>query len=252
MEKYRIGLFIPCYIDLFYPKAGVATLRILEKLGQNVAYPQRQTCCGQPLANGGAEREAEACHKHFVKCFSGFDYIVTPSGSCCYHVKHNYDRLEKTETTDKIRNNIYELCDFIKGVLRVDCIPGASFPHRVGVHKSCHGLRGLRSGSASELVETRYSNLRSLLEKVEGIEIADLDREDECCGFGGTFSIFEPEVSVRMGCDRVADHARQGVEFITACDMSCLMHMEGIIRRQRLGMKVIHAAQILCGEKEVL
>jgi L-lactate dehydrogenase complex protein LldE len=248
MEKYRIGLFVPCYIDMFYPQVGIATLRLLERLGQDVMYPDRQTCCGQPLANSGSERDATACYRRFVDCFGGFDYVVTPSGSCCYQVKYHYDGIGRSPDVMHVRDSIYELCDFLTGVLGVDNL-GARFSHKVGIHQSCHGLRGLKSGSASELVVKRYSNVRQLLEKVEGIEIVELDREDECCGFGGTFSVFEPDVSVRMGRDRVADHARHGAEFITACDMSCLMHLEGIIRRRGLDLKVIHVAEILNSQK---
>ncbi|MDR1763504.1 MAG: (Fe-S)-binding protein [Dysgonamonadaceae bacterium] len=244
MKKYRIGLFIPCYIDVFYPQVGVATLRLLEKLGQEIVYPEQQTCCGQPLANSGSERQAAKCYENFVKNFSEYDYIVTPSGSCAYHVKKHFDVIPQTDEVRHVRETVYELCEFLTDILQVEDL-NIKFPHRVGIHQSCHGLRGLKLASASELIETRYSKVRRLLEKAEGIEIIDLDRTDECCGFGGTFSIFEPDISVKMGRDRIADHERHGAEYITSYDMSCLMHMEGIIRRQGKGIKVIHVAEIL-------
>ncbi|MDR3232419.1 MAG: (Fe-S)-binding protein [Planctomycetaceae bacterium] len=238
-----IGLFIPCYIDTFYPHVGAATLEVLEKLGQNVTYPSEQTCCGQPMANSGSEHSGVATYKHFVRHFKDFDYIVTPSGSCAYHVKNHYDILEQTADVQKVRKSIYELSEFITDVLQTG-VP-CRFPHKVGIHYSCHGLRGLKLASASELVEKRYSKVRRLLEKAEGIEIVELDRTDECCGFGGTFSIFEPDISVKMGRDRIADHERHDAEFITAVDMSCLMHLDGIIRRQKKQTKVKHIAEIL-------
>jgi len=244
MKKYRIGLFIPCYIDIFYPQAGIAALRLLERLGQEIVYPEKQTCCGQPMANSGSEREAINCYKNFVKNFSGYDYIVTPSGSCAYHVKKHFDIIPQTEEVVHIRETIYELCEFLTDILQVEDL-NIKFPHKVGIHQSCHGLRGLKLASASELIETHYSKVRQLLEKAEGIELIDLDRTDECCGFGGTFSVFEPDISVKMGCDRIADHERHGAEFITSYDMSCLMHLEGIIRRQGKNLKVIHVAEIL-------
>ena len=244
MEKYKIGLFIPCYIDLFYPQVGIATLELLEKLGQEVVYPEKQTCCGQPLANSGSEKDAKATYRNFVRNFQGFDYVVTPSGSCAYHVRHHYDNIEQTETVKKVRETTCELCEFLTDILQVDDLK-IRFPHKVGIHNSCHGLRGLKLASASELIEQRYSKLRRLLEKAEGIEIVELDRSDECCGFGGTFSIFEPEVSVKMGKERINDHERNGVEIITAADMSCLMHLEGIIRRQKKSIQVKHIAEIL-------
>lgn len=244
MVRYKIGLFIPCYIDMFYPQVGIATLELLEKLGQEVVYPTKQTCCGQPLANSGSEKEAIATYRNFVRNFQGFDYIVTPSGSCVYHVRCHYDIIKQTEAVKKVRETTFELCEFLTDILQVDDLK-ISFPHRVGIHNSCHGLRGLKLASASELIEQRYSKLRRLLEKAEGIEIVELDRNDECCGFGGTFSIFEPEVSVKMGKDRISDHERNGVEIITAADMSCLMHLEGIIRRQKKNIQVKHIAEIL-------
>jgi len=244
MKQYRIGLFIPCYIDMFYPQVGIATLELLQKLGQEVVYPDKQTCCGQPLANSGAEKDAIATYKHFVAQFRGFDYIVTPSGSCAYHVRHHFDILEQTDDVRQVRENTFELCEFLTDILQVEDLK-IKFPHRVGIHQSCHGLRGLKLASASELIEQRYSKLRRLLEKAEGIELIELDRPDECCGFGGTFSIFEPDVSVKMGRDRIADHERHHAEYITSYDMSCLMHMEGIIRRQGKAIKVIHVAEIL-------
>jgi L-lactate dehydrogenase complex protein LldE len=244
MERYKIGLFIPCYIDQFYPQVGIATLELLEKLGQEVVYPPKQTCCGQPLANSGSEKNAMETYKHFVRNFQGFDYIVTPSGSCAYHVRRHYDILEQTEAVKKVRETTYELCEFLTDILQTDDLK-IRFPHKVGIHNSCHGLRGLKLASASELVEQRYSKLRRLLEKAEGIEIVELDRNDECCGFGGTFSIFEPDISVKMGRDRIADHERNGVEIITAADMSCLMHLEGILRREKKPIQVKHIAEIL-------
>jgi L-lactate dehydrogenase complex protein LldE len=244
MKTHKIGLFIPCYIDLFYPQVGVATLEILERLRQDVFYPTEQTCCGQPLANSGSEKEAMATYRNFVRNFRGFDYIVTPSGSCAYHVRRHYDVLEQTEDVKRIRESTYELCEFLTDILQIDDLK-IKFPHKVGIHNSCHGLRGLKLASASELVEQRYSKLRRLLEKAEGIEIVELDRNDECCGFGGTFSILEPDLSAKMGKDRIDDHERNGVEIITAADMSCLMHLEGIIRRQKKKIQVKHIAEIL-------
>ncbi|KAA6322396.1 Lactate utilization protein A [termite gut metagenome] len=244
MRKYKIGLSIPCYIDMFYPQVGIATLELLEKLGQDVVYPNRQTCCGQPLANSGSEDDAKATYRHFVRNFQGFDYIVSPSGSCVYHVRHHYDVLEQTREVVNVRKTVYELCEFLTDILETDDLK-IHYPHKVGIHQSCHGLRGLKLASSSERMIDSYSKIRRLLEKAEGIELIELDRKDECCGFGGTFSIFEPDVSVKMGKDRIGDHERNGAEIITAADMSCLMHLEGILRRQKKPIQVKHIAEIL-------
>lgn len=242
--NFKVGLFIPCYIDQFYPQVGVATLELLEKLGLDVYYPLKQTCCGQPLANSGAEKEAIKTYENFIRNFSEYDYIISPSGSCVYHVREHYNILEQTEDVKKIRRSTYELCEFLVDVLKVDDL-NAKFPKRVGLHQSCHGLRGLKLGKPSEIVGERNSKVLQLLNKVEGIQIIELNREDECCGFGGTFSVFEPDISVKMGKSRIHDHKINGAEVITATDMSCLMHLEGIIRRQKDDIKVMHVAEIL-------
>jgi len=242
--NYKIGLFIPCYIDQFYPQVGIATLELLVKLGLNVDYPLKQTCCGQPLANSGCEADARSIYLNFVNNFREFDYVVSPSGSCVYHVREHYNILEQTEEVTRIRQNTYELCEFIVDILKVEDLK-ISFPHKVGIHHSCHGLRGLKLGASSELVTTRYSKVHRLLEKADKIELITLEREDECCGFGGTFSIFEPDISVKMGTERILDHERNGAEVITATDMSCLMHLEGIARRNKNKVKFNHIAEIL-------
>ncbi len=244
VQKIKIGLFIPCYIDQFYPHVGVATLELLQKLGLDVHYPMEQTCCGQPLANSGAEKEAIPVYRNFVRNFSEFDHVVSPSGSCVYHIREHYNILEQTEVVKKVRKNTYELCEFLTDVLKIDDL-GACFPRKVGLHQSCHGLRGLKLGKPSEIISERNSKVLQLLQKVKDIELVDLDREDECCGFGGTFAIFEPDVSVKLGKTRIQDHEKHGAEIITATDMSCLMHLEGIIRREKKQVKVMHIAEIL-------
>ncbi len=243
-KELKIGLFIPCYIDQFYPQVGIATLSLLTKLGLMIYYPMKQTCCGQPLANGGSENEARAVYENFVRNFKEFDYIVSPSGSCVYHVREHYSILEQTDEVKKIRQNTFELVEFIVDVLKIDDLK-INFPHKVGIHQSCHGLRGLNLGVSSELVKARYLKVNRLLEKAEGIELITLDREDECCGFGGTFSVFEPDISVKMGKERILDHKRNGAEFITATDSSCLMHLEGIARRNKQNIQFKHIAEIL-------
>ncbi|MDP9080167.1 MAG: (Fe-S)-binding protein [Bacteroidota bacterium] len=234
-----VGLFVPCYVDQFYPGAAIATLQLLEKLGVDVAYPANQTCCGQPMANSGFEHLTGDCNALFIKNFAEFDYVVAPSGSCVLHIKeHLYH---------PISQKIYELSAFLTDILNVKSLP-AKFPHKVGMHQSCHGQRGLHLSQMSELVAPQFSKPGSLLNMVEGIEIIPLDRIDECCGFGGTFCVTEEAVSAKMGVDRVDDHLKHGAEYITGVDMSCLMHMEGILKRKGSNVKVIHLAEILNGE----
>jgi L-lactate dehydrogenase complex protein LldE len=240
----KVGLFIPCYVDQFYPNAAIATLQLLEKLGVSAVYPMKQTCCGQPMANSGFEHLTKECNELFIKNFAAFEYIVAPSGSCVLHIHDHLHDDNWPKEAESIRNKIYELTSFLTDVLHVKSLP-AKFPHRVGVHHSCHGQRGLHISSMSELVEPEFSKPGSLLNMVAGIDLIQLNRKDECCGFGGTFCVTEEAVSVKMGKDRVADHLEHNVEYITGVDMSCLMHMEGILKRQNSEVKVIHIAEIL-------
>lgn len=240
----NVGLFIPCYVNQFYPQVGIATLELLEKQGLNVDYPYNQTCCGQPMANSGFEKDAIKTYKLFVKNFQSYDYIVTPSGSCAYHVKNHFNIIEQSDEVTQVRNKIFELCDFLFSVLKKDNF-NSTFPHRVGLHQSCHGLRGLHLGKSSELMGEDFSIPEKLLSNVKEIQLVQLDRLDECCGFGGTFAVNEEAVSIKMGIDRINDHLNHNAEVITATDMSCLMHLEGIIRRRNLPVKVKHIAEIL-------
>jgi L-lactate dehydrogenase complex protein LldE len=233
----RVALFVPCYIDQFYPQVAVASLELLEKLGCEVIVPKDQTCCGQPMANSGFASSTDGCDTNFSNNFEGFDYIVGPSGSCVLHLKEHHP-------SEKIRNSVYEICEFLTDVLKVSSL-NASFPHRIGLHQSCHGQRGLRLSSMSERNEKPFSKLEDLLGLVEGVEILKPERTDECCGFGGTFCVTEEAVSVKMGQDRIKEHNANEVEYIVGADTSCLMHLEGILRRQGSKVQVKHIVEIL-------
>jgi L-lactate dehydrogenase complex protein LldE len=239
----KVGLFVPCYIDQFYPQVAVATMELLEKLGCEIVFPLNQTCCGQPMANSGFAKLGEGCDKNFVGNFSNVDYIVSPSGSCVLHVKEHLHHPEEQKALH-IRQHIYELTEFIVDILGIESI-NANFPHRVGIHQSCHGQRGLHLSSMSELVAPAFSKPEQLLAGVKGLVLTKPARVDECCGFGGTFCVFEEAVSVKMGKDRIGEHAANDVEFITGVDVSCLMHMEGILKRNGSKVKTIHIAEIL-------
>jgi L-lactate dehydrogenase complex protein LldE len=239
----KVGLFIPCYVDQFYPQVGIATLELLEKYGCEVVYPAGQTCCGQPMANSGFEHLTKGTNDLFIKNFQEFDYIVCPSGSCVLHIRDHL-HTEKAGEATSIRGKIYELVEFLTDILKIENID-AKFQHKVGLHQSCHGQRGLKLSQMSELVAPPFSKPEHLLKMVQGIELVELDRKDECCGFGGTFCVAEEAVSVKMGKDRIADHLHHGAEYITGADMSCLMHLEGILQRQKSKTKVKHIAEIL-------
>ena len=247
MVCMRIGLFIPCYVDQFYPDVGIATLELLEKYGLEIDFPREQTCCGQPMANTGCRQETRPLAMKFLKIFREYEYVVCPSGSCVAMVRHHYkDYLDGEPGFDHLVDRTFELCEFLVDILQVESIEG-QFPHKVGIHQSCHGLRELRMASSSEIVGPGFSKMRRLLSSMEGLEFSDLERPDEWCGFGGTFAINEEAISCSMGIDRIQDHMRAGTEVLTAPDMSCLMHLSGLLRRDENPLPVMHIAQILAG-----
>jgi L-lactate dehydrogenase complex protein LldE len=245
----KVGLFIPCYIDAFFPEVGVASLELLERLGLDVHYPLDQTCCGQPMANSGCEEDAAGAEKLFVKNFSGLDYVVTPSGSCAHHVREHLTAIPQNARVAKVRRSTRELVEFLHDVLGVREFPWARFPHKVGLHVGCASLRALGQAKMSEISGPPFSKPLELLSRVRGIEVVSPERPDECCGFGGTFSVVEEPVSAKMGYDKVSDHKNAGAEYIVSQDMSCLMHQKGCAERLGLGIKFIHIAQVLNGAK---
>ena len=243
-----VALFVPCYVDQFFPDVAIATLELLERLGVDVAYPQGQTCCGQPMANTGCNQDTEPVARRFVDMFAEFDTIVCPSGFLHRHDPASLRRVlsPSDERYLHIQSRTFELCEYLHDELQVTQLD-VHFPHRVSLHQSCHGLRELRLGASSECMTPRDNKIRRVLEMVADIEWADPVRSDECCGFGGTFSVNEADVSAAMGRDRVADHVDAGSEVLASADMSCLMHLQGIIRRQQSPIEVMHVAQILVG-----
>lgn len=240
-----IGLFIPCYVDQLYPDVGMATLRVLRRLGVNVEFPQEQTCCGQPMANSGCDAAARPLAERFLDIFGKYEHVVAPSGSCVSMVRNHYDHwLGGKPGFERLRTNTFELCEYLTDVVKVTNVDG-EFPFKVGLQMSCHGLRELRLARSTERMVPSYNKVRGLLKQLRGIEIVELTRPDECCGFGGTFAVDQEAVSCLMGRDRIEDHARAGAEVIAGYDMSCLMHLDGLLRRAKRPLRVMHVAEIL-------
>ena len=246
-QALKIGLFMPCYIDMIYPKVGIATLELLEKFGLDVDYPLNQTCCGQPMSNSGDQRNARGAEQHFVDIFKGYDCIIGPAGSCVKQVRCHYDTLDQTDEVAHVREHTYELVEFLHDILQVDSFPWAEFPHSVAIHNSCSSVRGLGLARPSEIMRPPFNKTEALLSKVKGLVLVPLDRPDECCGFGGTFCVTDEAVSARMGFDKIQDQLRHGAEYVVSPDMSCLMHQQGIARRTDIGLKYLHVAQVLNG-----
>ena len=248
----KIGLFIPCYVDAVYPEVGVATYKLLKHLGLDVTYPQRQTCCGQPMANAGFEKQAIPLAEKFEEMFKDFDYVVAPSVSCTAFVRINYPRLLGDKITQETNGThecetakkCMDVVEFLHDVVKVDRRLG-TFPHKVSLHNSCHGVRELGLSSPSEEHVAPFNKIKDLLQLVDGIDVVEPKRHDECCGFGGMFSIEETAVCAQMGRDKVERHMQTGAEYITGPDCSCLMHMAGVAKKQGLNIKFKHVVEIL-------
>lgn len=242
----KIGLFIPCYVDAVFPEVGIASWKLLRHLGLDVTYPEGQTCCGQPMANAGFERQATPLALKFEERFKEFDYIVAPSVSCTAFVRLNYERMLKGHECTTAAKAM-DIVEFLHDVVK-PTVPLGRFPHKVSLHNSCHGVRELHLSSPSEENIRPFNKINDLLSLVEGIQVVEPERKDECCGFGGMFSVEETAVSAQMGRDKVMRHIATGAEFITGPDCSCLMHLAGVAKKQGLGIGFKHVVEILAAE----
>jgi L-lactate dehydrogenase complex protein LldE len=237
----QLELFVTCLNDTFFPQTGVATVRLLERLGHEVRFPRDQTCCGQMHFNTGYQKEALTLAHRFVRTFGDAEVVVVPSASCAGMVHEFYGYLAQQTRDDALAREleslvprVRELSQFLVGTLGADGL-GAVFPHRVAYHPTCHSLRLLRVGDAP---------LR-LLRAVEGLELVELERADECCGFGGTFAVKNAETSTAMVDDKSAAVLATGAEVLTAVDNSCLMNIGGRLSRRGSPIRLLHLAEIL-------
>jgi L-lactate dehydrogenase complex protein LldE len=226
MLPVRVSLFITCFNDTLFPATGRATVELLERLGCTVEFRPDQTCCGQMHGNSGYD--AGPLLERFARVFAGAEAIVSPSASCAGFVR---ERLGDGPP-------VYELTEFVTDVLGVDDV-GASFPHRVTLHPTCHSLRALRVGDRPE----------RLLRSVRGIDLVELGEAAECCGFGGTFAVKNADTSMAILGDKLRHVLDTRAEVCTAVDTSCLMHIGGALRRQRAGVRVMHIAEILAAQE---
>ncbi len=246
----KVALFIPCFIDAFHPEVGIATLELLERFGIEVDYPEEQTCCGQPMANSGAQADAAGAERVFARNFAGYDHIVGPSASCVHHIREHLTAIEQTDPVRKVRANAWELVEFLHDVVGAREFPWAEFPYRVGLHNSCSALRHRREGSTTEIRRNAFLQTTHPASGRQGHRVREARAPDECCGFGGTFSVTEEPVSVRMGQDKGRDHLNAGAQYIVSGDMSCLMHQQGCAERMKADARFIHIAQVLNGARE--
>ncbi len=239
MGKLRVALFVTCLGDQFFPLVGECAVQVLRQLGVEVSFNPAQTCCGQPAFNSGYRQEAREVAARMLDLFKDADYVVAPSGSCTSMVRVYYPELfsgdpARLREFESLRTRFFEFSEFLVRVLKVEDV-GASFRGRVTYHDSCHLLREL--GVSEEP--------RKLIRAVRGIELVEMRDDRLCCGFGGTFSVKFPEVSVAMGEDKVRAAAEVGAEYLVANDSGCLMHLAGLVHRRGLPLKTMHLAELL-------
>jgi L-lactate dehydrogenase complex protein LldE len=235
----RVSLFVPCLVDQVFPEVAVATVRLLRRLGCEVDFPRGQTCCGQPVYNVGGSKEAAAAAAHWVETFDGAEAVVAPSGSCVAMVRHAYPRLLAGRPgllarCDGLAARTFDLASFLVKVLRVEDV-GAIFPARATYHPSCHGARLL--GAADEPM--------ALLRRVRGLDLVPLPRAEDCCGFGGLFSVKLGDVSAAIAEEKVGNVLATRAAVLVGTDMGCLMSVGGWMRRRALPVRVFHLAQVL-------
>ena len=227
----RVSLFITCLADTLFPETGRAVVRLLERLGHEIEFPEEQTCCGQMHLNTGYEDEGLALARRFERLFAAAEVVVSPSASCVGMVREH--------CSPELGGRVFELSEFLVERLGIEDV-GAYYPHRVTYHPTCHSLRAIKVGDAP---------LR-LLRAVRGIDLVELPRAEECCGFGGTFAVKNPDVSGAMLTDKIAHVLDTNAEICTAVDSSCLMHIGGGLERQRAGVRKVHLAEILASTAE--
>ena len=242
----KVALQVTCINDALFPQTGRAVVRLLRRLGIDVEFPMAQTCCGQPMVNTGYLDEAIPAVRRYVEAFADYDAVVTPSGSCAGSVRHQHGLVARRAGDPALEAAVatmspkaYELSEFLVDVVGVTDV-GAYFPHRTTYHPTCHSLRMLGVGDRP----------RRLLESVRGITLVDLPMASECCGFGGTFALKNADTSVAMGADK-AQHVREtGAEVLVAGDNSCLLHIGGLLSRQRAGVRTLHLAEVLASTEQ--
>ena len=230
----RVGLFITCFNDTMFPDVGKATVAVLERLGVDVEFPAAQTCCGQMHFNSGYRSECQPLVRHFASVFAGYDAVVTPSASCAAMVRNHHRLMVPADEVPPT----YELSEFLVDVLSVTDV-GAYFPETVAFHPTCHSQRLLGIGDRPQ----------RLLDAVEGLILVPLAQPAECCGFGGTFAVKNPDVSVAMGSDKVTDVVATGAAVLASADTSCLMHIGGLLSRRGSPVRTMHLAEILASTR---
>lgn len=228
----RVSIFVTCLVDQFFPRTGLAMAEVLERAGCTVEFREAQTCCGQPAFNAGYRDEARAVARHFARVFADAEHIVVPSGSCASMLAHHLP--EVLSDAKELSGRVHEFATFLTDVVGVEDL-GARFPAVATYHDSCHALREMGVKSAP----------RRLLARVRDLELREMDLAEECCGFGGTFSVKFPEVSSAMGRTKLESIARTGADTLISIDSGCLLQLDGTLRRAGSPVRAVHLAEVL-------
>ncbi len=234
----NVQIFIPCFVDQLYPQTAFNMIKVLEKVGCKVEYNPNQTCCGQPAFNAGFWKEAKDVCSKFIKDFSGSEYIISPSASCTGFVRNYYQKLFDNSSlhneVKELQKNVYEFSEFLINVLHVEDV-GAKFQAKATYHDSCAGLRECKIKQEP----------RKLLSNVKGLELIEMNEVETCCGFGGTFAVKFESISIAMAEQKVDNALKTGADYIISTDLSCLMHLDGYIRKKEYELKTMHIADVL-------
>jgi len=238
MTRGRVAVFVTCVVDQVFPAVGIAMTEVLQRLGYAAEFRERQTCCGQPAFNTGYWDEARRLARHFLEVFHDAEYIVIPSGSCTSMVAHHFAQLlPNNPAAQQLASRTWEFSKFLIEVAKVEDV-GARFEGPVTYHDSCHALRELHV----------HDGPRRLLARVRGLELREMDAAAECCGFGGTFSVKFADVSCAMARTKIDSILRTKADTVVSADSSCLMQLQGAMRRAGLGIRTMHLAEVLASQ----
>lgn len=234
-----VQLFIPCFVDQFYPQTGLNMVKVLEHFGCEVSYNPNQTCCGQPAYNAGYIHEAKKVATKFINDYNNKNYIVTPSGSCTGYVRHGFDKMFDPKndiwvTQNEIKSNLFEFTEFLNNILKIDKFK-AQLNAKVTYHDACGALRecGIKEGP------------RKILSQIKGLELIEMGEAETCCGFGGTFAVKYEPISIGMADTKVSSALQTSAQYIVTTDVSCMMHIQGYIDKNNLPIQTIHIADLL-------
>jgi L-lactate dehydrogenase complex protein LldE len=231
----RVSLFVTCIVDQVFPNVGMAMAEVLERAGCELEFREAQTCCAQPAFNSGYRNEARSVAEHFLKTFEGAEYIVVPSGSCCSMISHHFaELLPGDKRVHDLEPRVFEFSQFLTNILKIEDV-GASFDGLVTYHDSCHALRELKIKDAP----------RRLLQNVRGLRLVEMNPAEECCGFGGTFSVKFPEISGGMARTKIEAIEGTGASTVVSIDSSCLMQIQGALSRAGSNIRTMHLAEVL-------